>query len=136
MAVGLGAALVAGCKSEPHPYEQRFWTTDLKFTVSNDPSPPRARDRTVYRVTVRDKQTGQPIEGGQGMIFASTREGAKTWDPLLPGPELGTYYGTLKYVTAGEWAVAIQFRRDSTKQLQRVADWMQEVRNATEDKGT
>jgi hypothetical protein len=30
-------------------------------------------------------------------------------------------------VTAGDWAIAIQFRRDSTKPLERI-DWMQQVR--------
>jgi hypothetical protein len=109
----------------------RQWTDDLAFRISSDPVPPRARERTVYKVIVRDKESGQPLEGGEGRIFASTRDGAQTWDALLPGPELGTYYGTLRYVTAGEWAVAIEFRRDSTKKLERM-DWMQEVRNAIE----
>ena len=109
----------------------RQWTDDLAFRISSEPVPPRARERTVYKVIVRDKETGQPLEGGEGRIFASTRDGAQTWDALLPGPELGTYYGTLRYVTAGEWAVAIEFRRDSTKKLDRM-DWMQEVRNAVE----
>ena len=41
--------------------------------------------------------------------------------------ELGTYSARLMFVTAGQWAVGLQFRRDSTQALQRVQDWMQEV---------
>jgi hypothetical protein len=48
------------------------------------------------------------------------------YDPLVKGPELGTYYATMQFVTAGPWAVAIRFQRDSTKQLQTM-DWMQEI---------
>lgn len=120
---GLGAA----CEPRPaEPYELRNWTDDMSFRISSDPSPPRAREAVVYKVVIRDKESGQPIEGGEGRIFASSRDGASTWYPLEPGPELGTYYGRLKYITAGQWAVAIQFRRDSTKRLERL-DWMQEV---------
>jgi hypothetical protein len=76
---------------------------------------------------VRDKESGQPIEGGQGIIYAETRDGAKTWDSFEAGPELGTYYATLKYVVAGDWAMGLRFRRDSAQKLEQV-DWMQEVR--------
>ena len=126
----LALATVA-CSAGADNRDIRQWTDDLAFRISSNPVPPRAREQTVYKVIVRDKNTGQPLEGGEGRIFASTRDGAQTWDPLLPGPELGTYYGTLRYVTAGEWAVAIEFRRDSTKKLERM-DWMQEVRSAAE----
>jgi hypothetical protein len=104
----------------------RARTDSLLFEISSNPSPPHARERTRYRVVVRDKDSRQPIEGWEGQIFASTRDGANIYDPLLPGQELGTYYGTLNYVIAGEWAVAIRIRRDSTSQFQRV-DWMQDV---------
>jgi hypothetical protein len=96
------------------------------FSVLPDPAPPRARETITYKVVVRDSKTRQPIEGGQGRIFASSQDRASTWDALLPGQELGTYYARLSFITSGSWAVAIQFRRDSTRQLERV-DWMQEV---------
>ena len=48
------------------------------------------------------------------------------YDPLVKGPELGTYYATMHFITSGQWAVAIRFQRDSTKKLERM-DWMQEV---------
>ena len=127
-AVALAAAgLLAACEpGPPKPYELRQWTEDMVFRISSDPSPPRARETIIYKVVVADKETGQPIEGGEGRIFASSRDGAKTWYPLEPGPELGTYYGRLRYITAGDWAVAIEFRRDSTKKLERM-DWRQDV---------
>jgi hypothetical protein len=121
----------AACRSEPAPHENRFWTDDLALRLSSEPSPPRARERIVYKLVVRDKKTGEPVEGGEGRIFASSHDNASTWDSFAPGPELGTYYATLKFITAGEWAVAIQFRRDSTRKLERM-DWLQDVRAARE----
>jgi hypothetical protein len=111
----------------------RLKSDDFSFRVFADPTPPHAREDTKYRVVVRDDKTGQPIEGGEGRIFATSRDGVNTWDPLLPGQELGTYYGKLSFLTSGEWAVAIEFRRDSTERLQRV-DWMQEVFSARGEK--
>ena len=132
---GLGLALLAAaavaCRGADRPIEQRYRTDDFALRVSADPVPPPARERILYKVIVSDKESRAPIEGGEGRIFASSRDGASTWDILSPGPELGTYYGNLNFVTAGEWAIAIEFRRDSTQKLQRV-DWIQEVRAARE----
>jgi hypothetical protein len=75
---------------------------------------------------VSDKETGEPIESGQGQIFATSSDGIDVFDPLVKGPELGTYYATMHFITAGQWAVAIRFQRDSTKKLERM-DWMQEI---------
>jgi hypothetical protein len=117
---------VSSCTPEGPDLSTRLRSDDMSYRVYADPTPPRAREDTKYRVVVRDSKTGQPIEGGEGRIFATSRDNINTWDPLLPGQELGTYYGKLSFITAGEWAVAIEFRRDSTQRLQRV-DWMQEV---------
>ena len=68
-----------------------------------------------------------PIENGEGRIFATSRDAVNVWDGLAAGPEVGVYYGTLNFITAGDWALAVQFRRDSTQRLERV-DWMQDVR--------
>lgn len=46
--------------------------------------------------------------------------------------ELGTYRSNLMYVTAGMWAMAIQFRRDSAQKLQKTQDWTQDVLSADE----
>jgi hypothetical protein len=124
--IGLCLALFTSCRPEAPDLSSRFETDDMKFTVIPDPVPPRARETITYKVVVRDSKTGQPIEGGQGRIFATSLDKASTYDALLPGQELGTYYAKVSFITSGPWAVAIQFRRDSTKQLERL-DWMQEI---------
>ena len=111
----------------PEPAYRGF-TEHYAFRITSDPVPPRARERTLFKIVVRDKESGQPIEGGEGIIYSETRDGAKTWDSFEPGPELGTYYATLNYVVAGDWAMGLRFRRDSTQKLEQV-DWMQEVRS-------
>jgi hypothetical protein len=122
----VGALVVAACGPTASKTDYVGFTDDLTFRVTPTPLPPHAREKTAYRVIVRDKKSGKPIVGGQGRIFASTRDGASTWDALDPSDGVGAYAGTLNYITAGEWAVAIQFRRDSTQPLERI-DWMQEV---------
>lgn len=91
-----------------------------------DPMPPHALEPALFRIVVRDRNTDQPIEQGEGRIFATSADGANTDDGLAKGKEVGTYYGRLFFVTAGDWAVAIQFRKDSTERLERV-DWVQTV---------
>ena len=123
---------VASCGPAPREAEFVARSDTFLFTITSEPIPPFAREPTLYKVIVRDKETRQPIEGGEGQIFATSQDGANTWDALLPGPELGSYYGTLRYVTSGTWAVAIRFRRDSTQALQRV-DWTQDVLTARDE---
>ena len=100
--------------------------------ITSDPLPPHARERNLYKVVVLDRKTNQPIENGEGRIFATSRDAVNIWDGLTPGPEVGTYYANLNFITAGDWAVAVQFRRDSTQRLERV-DWMQDVRAEREE---
>jgi hypothetical protein len=121
-------ALLAACSggSREDRLALRMFTDHYTFRISPTPVPPHAREKTRYKVVVRDKGTGQPIEGGEGIIYANTRDGASTWDTFVPGQELGTYYATLNFVVSGEWAMGLRFRRDSTQQLEQV-DWMQEV---------
>ncbi|HJU65209.1 MAG TPA: hypothetical protein VJ596_06000 [Gemmatimonadaceae bacterium] len=126
VALVCAALWTAACTPPADRNVLRARTDSLLFEVSSEPTPPHARERTSYKVVVRDKESRQPIEGWEGQIFASTRDGANVYDPLIAGQELGTYYATLNYVVAGEWAVAIRMRRDSTGQFQRV-DWMQDV---------
>ena len=125
-----GAAGVAACeRTQREPGELRLKTEVFAFTITPELSPPVAREPMIYKVVVRDRDSGQPVEDGEGQIFATSRDGASTWDGLSAGPEPGTYYGRLNFITAGDWALAVRFRRDSTQNLERV-DWMQEVRNA------
>lgn len=123
--------LVAACGPSQKSTDLRQWTDDLTFRISTDPMPPRARERIAFKVVVQDKESRQPIEKGEGRLFATSRDGKNSWDILEAGPEPGTYTATLSFLTAGDWAVAIQFRRDSTQKLERV-DWMQTVKPAVE----
>ena len=128
----LGIVALAACPAadDAGKSDIRDWTNDLAFRISVNPLQPKAREDIMYKVVVRDRKTGTPVDGGEGRIFATSRDGANTWDALTPGPEPGTYYGKLRYITAGDWAIAIQFRRDSLQVLQRI-DWMQGVRQST-----
>ncbi len=122
-------AFVVGCGPNPsRSTDYRAWTDTYSLTVTSDPLPPRARERVLYKVVIKDKETGQPISDGEGQIYAQSRDGVRTWDALTPGPEVGTYYGTLRFITAGEWAIGIRFRRDSTASLEKI-DYMQTVGN-------
>jgi hypothetical protein len=120
------ALLLAACGPGPPRGEIRQRTDDLKLNISSDPTPPHAREMVTYRVVIRDKETTAPIENGQGIIFATNRDGKSIGSGLLRSEELGTYIGKLNFITSGEWAIAIEFQRDSTQRKQRT-DWMQEV---------
>jgi hypothetical protein len=127
------AAVVASCGSNPKATELRLWSDNYAFRVTMDPMPPRALEPIVYRVVVQDKKTGQPIETGEGRIFATSADRANSSDGFKKEKELGTYSGRLFFATTGDWAAAIQFRRDKDPRmpLERV-DWIQGVQRASE----
>jgi hypothetical protein len=120
------AALAAACGGERGPRPLRQMSDSYLFTITPDQAPPPAREWINYKVLVRDRDSRQPIDAGEGQIYASNRDGAQTWDGLAKGREIGTYYGRLNFVTSGDWAVAIRFRRDSTARLEKT-EWMQDV---------
>ena len=120
-------AIVLGCAPVGDPPHQRMYTDDLVIQLWMDPAPPRALEQIQFRIVVRDKETGEPVEGGEGRIFATNEDRKNIYNGLEKAPELGTYTTKLMFVTSGPWAVGMQFRRDSTKVLQRLQDWMQEV---------
>lgn len=132
--VALAAALLlSACNSDrDRTIYNRQWSDSFAFRITVEPTPPKAIEDAVYRIVVTDKATNEPIETGEGRIFATSADGANTDDGLLKGKEVGTYYGRLFFPTTGDWAVAIQFRRDSTQRLERV-DWIQGVNNPTND---
>jgi hypothetical protein len=126
--------LVAGCKTErERALTNRLWSDTFAFRITVDPTPPIHLQPAMYKIVVLDKKSGEPIETGEGRIFATSVDGANTDDGLAKGKEVGTYYGRLFYPTTGDWAVAIQFRRDSTQRLERV-DWIQGVVTPPEEK--
>jgi hypothetical protein len=133
LAVSALIAVVAAsaCGPGPRALENRQWSDSFEFRITVDPSPPRAIEDATYKIIVQDKKTREPIETGEGRIFATSKDGANTDDGLAKGNEVGTYYGRLFFPTTGDWAVALQFRRDSTKRLERV-DWVQAVNNPSQ----
>jgi hypothetical protein len=121
------AVFLASCGNDARVGEIRQWTDDLAFRISVTPAPPVAEEVSVFKVVVLDKNTGQPIQAGQGRIFATSQEHAQTGDGLAKGPEVGTYYAHVRFPVSGDWAVGLQFRRDSTTKLERTQDWRQQV---------
>ncbi|HEX6599116.1 MAG TPA: hypothetical protein VF034_07315 [Gemmatimonadaceae bacterium] len=126
--VAMAAALVsgaAGCGPPRRP-ELRQCSQSYCYIISSDPVPPHAREDVMYTITVKDRKSDQPIETGEGRIFANTAEMARTYDGFVKAPQVGVYSAKLNYVTAGQWAVGIQFHSDSTKPLEKT-EWMQDV---------
>jgi hypothetical protein len=123
---------LAGCNARaPGEQELRLLSPSYTFSIIPSSSPPAAREAILYKIVVRDRETREPIETGEGQIYANNVERASTWDGFAKATELGTYYGKLNFVTAGQWAVAIRFRRDSLHRLETV-EWIQEVLNERE----
>ncbi|MDB4876332.1 MAG: hypothetical protein JWM41_2778 [Gemmatimonadetes bacterium] len=125
LAAVIGATQACG-GGDNMPPPLRQMSNTYSYTITPDDAPPHARQDIHFKIQILDRKTRQPIESGEGQLFASNNQGAKTWDALAYGPEIGTYHAKLNYVVAGTWAVAIRFRRDSLRPLERI-DWMQEV---------
>lgn len=131
--LGLSVAFLAGCTGgDRKPNEFRMTTESFSIRITPDPSPPRAVEQVQWTIVVNDKATGLPIDGGEGRIFASSRDGKNIANGFAPTDQVGTYRTTLFYITAGTWAMGVQFRRDSTQVLERTEDWTQDVRTGDE----
>ena len=122
----LGLLVMGADCGPPRRPEIRQGSKTYLFNITSDPIPPHAREDVIYTVTVRDRESGQPIETGEGRIFANTLEGARTYDGFTKAPAIGTYTAKLRFVAAGQWAIGIQFHSDSTKPLEKT-EWMQDV---------
>jgi hypothetical protein len=126
LAGGAVLALIAAASCEQPRRELRQCSESYCYAIVSNPSPPHAREDVIYSITVKDRKTNQPIETGEGRIFANTREMARTYDGFVKAPQMGVYSAKLSYVTSGQWAVGIQFHSDSTKPLDKT-EWMQDV---------
>ena len=130
----MAAIVLAACGGDTGPPPLRQLSLSYAYVIKPDDSPPHARQDIHYTIQVVDSKTRQPIESGEGQLFAGkpieesapTGPQSKTWDGLTYGPEVGTYHAKLNFVVAGTWAVALRFRRDSIRPLERI-DWMQDV---------
>ncbi len=133
LVAGVLATVATACTGgDRRPNEFRMATESFSIRVSPDPSPPRALEPVTWTVVVTDKETGRPIDGGEGRIFASSRDGKNIANGFAPTEQVGTYRTSLFFVTAGTWAMGVQFRRDSTQVLERTEDWTQDVRAGEE----
>jgi hypothetical protein len=122
-------AVALGCAAPDRPNTDiRLWTQDFAIRAWSDQTPPVSLEPIHYTIVVKDKKTNEPIADGQGRIYVTNADRVTKWDGFKYGPEVGTYHATLMFPAAGEWALGIQFRRDSTQLLQRtVDDWKQTV---------
>ena len=127
------AAALLSCGPPPDAGVIRLWTEEFEIRLIADVTPPRSLERITYTAVIRHKDTREPIADGEGRIFATNADRKTVWNGFTYGPEVGTYRTTLTFVTAGEWAMGVQFRRDSTKVLQRTPDWRQQVLNERAD---
>ncbi len=107
-------------------------TESFAILISPETRPTRALEPIYWTVVVHDRETGTPIQGGQGRIFATSKDRKSIANGLEETGQLGTYRTNLMYVTAGMWAMAMEFRRDSTLPLQRTQDWTQDIMSANE----
>jgi hypothetical protein len=124
-----GLMAVAACgRSDAKQRELHQISKSYSFSIVPDQAPPHAREAILYKVYIRDRETREPIQNGEGQIYSQNKEGARSWDGFTYGPQVGTYYGKLNFVTSGQWAVAIRFRRDSLHPLETI-NWMQDVLN-------
>ena len=123
----LCAAAIAACTPQAPNTDIRQWAGGMAFRIGTIPVPPRAREAVQYRIVVLDQESRQPIETGEGRIFAMNEDSVKVWDSLEYGPEPGTYHAKISFITSGQWAIGLEFRRDSTRRLERM-DWIQDVK--------
>jgi hypothetical protein len=99
--IGTIGLLVAGADcGAPRRPEIRQGSKSYVFNITSDPIPPHAREDVIYTITVRDRENNQPIDNGEGRIFANTLEGARTWDGFTKAPAVGTYTAKLRFVAA------------------------------------
>ncbi len=124
----MGTLAVTACGSADHQLELRQGTDSYKFVITSDPIPPHAREDVIYTVKVTDRKTGQPVETGEGRIFANTgmNGGPRTFDGFQKAPQVGVYTAKLNYVSSEQWAVGIQFHSEASKPLEKT-EWMQDV---------
>ena len=128
LACTLGLLVIGADCGPPRRPEIRQGSKSYLFNITSDPIPPHARENVIYTVTVRDRESGQPIETGEGRMFANSKDGASTNDGFTKEKEVGTYSAKLFFPVTGDWAMALQFRRekDPHMPLERI-DWIQAV---------
>ena len=126
LALAVAAAISCG-PSQPPPKGIPLYSDHYSMRLITNPERAHALEKTKYKIVVRDKQTGQPVDGGEGLLYGNTKDpDVKVWDSFVAGAEPGTYYATVEFVVADNWYMAIRFHKDSAQRLEQV-DWVQQV---------
>lgn len=81
----------------------------LTITLSAAPERPREGDRVRYTLRLVDT-SGRPPERAKVRLTAAMADGMVIRADLAPGPEPGTYGGTLLFTMAGHWQVELAIR--------------------------
>ena len=134
LAIATSLVLLAACGTATASQDNalRQGTLSYRFEITADSLPPHANEWINYRITVQDRKTNQPVQNGEGQIYAELHPKSRpyTWDGFVYGPEVGTYHARLRFVIAGDngspWQMGLRFRRDSLAPLE-VIDWEQQV---------
>jgi hypothetical protein len=130
---GVAALSIPAASCSPpgsRPPDLKTFTESFAMQVTWLPFPPYAREPILFRIVIRDKKTRAPIERGEGQIYASSADGINVHDSFIPAAASGTYTARLHFITAGEWAVGIRFRKDSVSKLETpVTDFRLTVHN-------
>jgi len=126
--LALAAAAAAACvKATEAPRGIPAYSEHYAIRITTEPERAHALEKTKFKVVIRDRQTGQPVDGGEGLLYGNTQDpDVKVWDSFVAGAEPGTYYATVEFVVATNWYMALRFHRDSTQRLEQV-DWTQQV---------
>lgn len=125
--LGVLAGAVA-CGPTTKSTETRGWSDHYSFRISPDMIPPRALESIHFRIVVQDKKTGQPIETGEGRIYAQSKDGARADDGFRKEKEVGAYSARLFFPVTGDWAMGLQFRREKDPHMPLESiDWIQAV---------
>src|SRR4051794_159641 len=106
--VWMAVIVLAACGGDTGPPPLRQLSLSYAYVIKPDDSPPHARQDIHCTIQVVDSKTRQPIESGEGQLFAGkpieesapTGPQSKTWDGLTYGPEVGTYHAKLNFVVA------------------------------------
>jgi hypothetical protein len=131
---GLLVCAVAACGPTERDLSLKQLSLTYTYVITPSIIPPISGEPIKYTIVVRDRETRQPIQNGEGRIFAQHIDGPKTWDGFVYGPEVGTYHATLNFVLSGPWAIGIQFHRDSLSPIERT-DWHQDVNEGPDSIG-
>lgn len=107
MATALLVLAPVGRKVVPATFERV--EGKLTIALSAAPERPREGDRVRYTVRLVDA-SGRPTERAKVRLTAAMADGMVIRGDLVPGPEPGTYTGTLLFTMAGRWQVELSIR--------------------------